>query len=80
MDKFRNHCWAAISSPIQCYHSDINASHMVCIVEPGVVYSHSGVGDGDLVAQDGYPLQSEGRTPGDKDSGGVDDSHIEVTD
>ena len=38
------------------------------------------VGDGDVVAQDGYPLQSEGRTPGDEDSGGVDEGHSEVTD
>ena len=42
--------------------------------------STGGVGDGDIVAQDGYPLQSEGRTPGDEDSSGVDESHIEVTD
>ena len=38
------------------------------------------VGYGDIVAQDGYPLQSEGRTPGDEDSGGVDGGHSEVTD
>ena len=30
-----------------------------------------GVGDGDIVAQDGYPLQSEGRTPGDEDIGAL---------
>ena len=35
--------------------------------------------DGDIVAQDGYPLQSEGRTPGDEDSSGVDGDHGEVT-
>ena len=39
-----------------------------------------GVGDGDIVAQDGYPLQSEGRTPGDEDSSGVDGDHSEVSD
>ena len=39
-----------------------------------------GAGDGDCVAQDGYPLQSEGRTPGDEDSSGVDGDHSEVTD
>ena len=32
------------------------------------------------VDQDGYPLQSEGRTPGDEDSSGVDGDHSEVTD
>ena len=36
-------------------------------------------GDGDIVAQDGYPLQSKGRTPGDEDSSGVDRGHSEVT-
>ena len=40
----------------------------------------TGGGDGDIVAQDGYTLQSEGRTPGDEDSSEVDDSCIEVTD
>ena len=39
-----------------------------------------GVGDGDMVAQDGYPLQSEGRTPGDEDSSGVVGVHSDVTD
>ena len=33
-----------------------------------------------MVAQDGHPLQSEGRTPGDEDSSGVDGDHSEVTD
>ena len=39
-----------------------------------------GVGDGDIVAQDGYSLQSEGRTPGDEDSGRVDEGNSEVID
>ena len=30
-----------------------------------ILGSTGGVGDGNIVAQDGYPLQSEGRTPGD---------------
>ena len=30
------------------------------------------------IAQDGYPHQSEGRTPGDEDSGGVDGGHSEI--
>ena len=47
----------------------------------GIVSSvGTGDSDGDIVAQDGYPLQSEGRTPGDEDSGGVDEDHSEVTD
>ena len=45
-----------------------------------LILSTGGVGDGDIVAQDGYPLQSEGRTPGDEDSDGVDGHHSEVTD
>ena len=45
-----------------------------------LILSTGGVGDGDIVAQDGYPLQSEGRTPGDEDSSGVDERHIKVTD
>ena len=44
------------------------------------ILSTGGVGDGDIVAQDGYSLQSEGRTPGDEDSGGVEGGHSEVTD
>ena len=36
--------------------------------------------DSDIVAQDWYSLQSEGRTPGDEDSSGVDGDHSEVTD
>ena len=36
--------------------------------------------DDDIIAQDGYPLQSEGRTPGDEDSSGVDRGHSEVND
>ena len=43
----------------------------------GIVFC---TGDGDIVAQDGHPLQGEGRTPGDEDSGGVEGGHIEVTD
>ena len=59
---------------------------MVVVIQGIVLYEHGfifftgTVGDGDTVAQDGYPLQSEGRTPGDKDSGGVDEGHSEVTD
>ena len=45
-----------------------------------LILSTGGVGDGDIVAQDGHPIQSEGRTPGDEDSGGVDCGHSEVTD
>ena len=44
-----------------------------------IILSTGGVGDGDIVAQDGYPLQSEGRTPGDEDSSGVDGDFSEVT-
>ena len=43
----------------------------------GIVFS---TGDVDIVAQDGYPLQSEGRNPGDEDSGGVEGGHSEITD
>ena len=60
---------------------------MVNGVQQGsVLYWHclilptGGSGDGDIVSQDGYPLQSEGRTPGDEDSGGVDGGHSEVMD
>ena len=49
---------------------------VVVVVIQGIVFYEHGfvfftgiVGDGDFVAQDGYPLQSEGRTPGDEDSG-----------
>ena len=45
-----------------------------------LILSTDGAGDGDIVAQNGYPLQSEGRTPGDEDSGGSDRGHSEVTD
>ena len=83
MNQFRECCWVAFSNPIYCYHSDIYARLMTQIVERGVVDCHihntCGAGNGDNVPQDGYPLQSEGRTPGDEDSGGVDDSYIEVT-
>ena len=43
-----------------------------------VIFSTGGYGD--IVAQDRYPLQSEGRTPGDEDSTGVERSHGKVTD
>ena len=36
-------------------------------------------GDGDIVAQDGYPIQSEWRTPGDEDSSEIDTDHSEIT-
>ena len=45
-----------------------------------LILSTGCVGDGDIVAQDGYPLQSEGRTPGDENSGGIEGGHCEVTD
>ena len=44
------------------------------------VYSTSQVGHGDIVAQDGYPHHSEGRTPGHEDTDGVHGHHSEVTD
>ena len=44
-----------------------------------LILSTGGVGDGDIVAQDGYPLQSEGRTPGDENNSGVDGDHSENT-
>ena len=60
---------------------------VVVVVIQGTVLHKQGfiffaciVGDGDIVSQDGYPFQSEGRTPGDEDSGGVDEGHSEVTD
>ena len=52
----------------------------IVFYEHGFVFCTGVVGDGDIVAQDGYPLQSEGRSPGDEDSGGVDEGHSEVTD
>ena len=86
MYQVRKCCGVTISSPIYCYHSGVYARLMTLIhvVEQGVVDCHilstGGVGDGGIVAQDGYPFQSEGRTPGDEDSGGVDEGHSEVTD
>ena len=52
----------------------------IFLYEHGFISFTDGVGDSDIVAQDGYPLQSEGRTPGDEDSGGVDGGHSEVKD
>ena len=45
------------------------------LYELRLILSTGCVGDGDIVAQNGYPLQSEGRTPGDEGSGGVDKDH-----
>ena len=45
-----------------------------------LILSTDGVGDGEIVAQDGYPLQSQGRSSGDEDSSGVDGDHSEVID
>ena len=61
----------------------VNGAAWYCppLLELTLTFFHTGgVGDGDIVAQNGYPLQSEGRTPGDEDSGGVDRGHSEVTD
>ena len=44
-----------------------------------LILSTGGVGDDDSVVQDGHSLQCGGRTPGDKQSSGVD-SHSEVSD
>ena len=52
----------------------------IVFYEHGFIFCTGIVGDGDIVAQDGYPLQSEGRAPGDEDSGGVNEGHSEVTD
>ena len=50
------------------------------LYELRLILSTGCVGDGDIVAQDGHPLQSEGRTPGDENSGGIEGGHCEVTD
>ena len=77
------------SDLIDRYHSDSDVLRirMVNGVKQGsvlcelrLILSTGCVGDGDIVAQNGYPLQSEGRTPGDEDSGGIEGGHSEVTD
>ena len=45
-----------------------------------LILSTGGVGDGDIVAQNGYPIQSEGRTFQEMRTVGVDRGHSEVTD
>ena len=49
-----------------------------CLITKFFTTVRSG-GDGDVVAQDGYSFQSEGRTPGDEKSSEVDRGHSEVT-
>ena len=82
----------SLSNLIDRYHSDSEVVVMIRVVngvEQGSVwvldYKHlifliCRVSHDNIVAQDGYPLQSEGRTPGDEDSGGVDEFNGEVTD
>ena len=66
-------------------NSDIEAI-LYGVVQHGSVpcYQHCVIpftgGNGDIVAQDGYPRQSEGSTPGDEDNSGVDTTHSKVTD
>ena len=66
-------------------NSDFEAT-LYGVVQHGSVacYQHCVIlstgGNGDIVTQDGYPLQSEGRTPGDEDSCGVEMTHSKVTD
>ena len=56
------------------------------VVQHGIAacYQHCVIpftsGNGNIVAQDRYPLQSEGRTPGDEDSSRVNTTHSKVTD
>ena len=52
------------------------------VIQHDILYKYCCIAssNGDIVAQDGYPLQSEGRTPGDEDSSGIDENHSEVTD
>ena len=49
------------------------------VIQHDILYKYCRIAR-DIVAQDGYPLQSEGRTPGDEDSSRVDDNDSEVTD
>ena len=87
----RNSCRLSWSSSIDRDHSDSEvvvirirlidgvAQHgSVPIYRNCFALSTDYVCDGDIVAQDGYPLQSEGRTPGDADSSGVDGMQCNV--
>ena len=69
-------CRFSSSSLIDRNHSDskviVKAFGVVqsCILNKHcLILSTGGVGDGDIVAQDGYTFQSEGRNPGDEDIG-----------
>ena len=83
-------CWVSCSDLIQRDHNHSEAVLWIRVfnrVQQGsVLYWHclilptGGVGDGDIVSQDGYPLQSERRSPRDEDSGGVNGGHSEVMD
>ena len=82
----------SLSNLIDRYHSDSEVVVMIRMVngvqqgsvwvldQKRLMFLIYRVGHDNIVAQDGYPLQSEGRTPGDEDSGGVDEGHSEVTD
>ena len=80
-------CRFSSSSAIDRNHSDIKVIvKAIGVVQNCILNKHclilstGGVGDGDIVAQDGYSLQSERRTPGDEDSSCVDGDHSEITD
>ena len=80
----------SLSNIIDRYHSDSEVVLRIKMVNGvqqgsvlyklGLIISTGGVCDNDVVAEDRYSIQSEGRTPGNEDSGGVDEDHSEVTD
>ena len=81
--------WLTCSNIIDRYHSDSDVLkiRMVNGVKQGsvlyelrLILSTGCVSDGDIVAQDGYPLQSERRTPRDENRNGVEGGHSDVTD
>ena len=81
--------WLTCSNHVDRHHNDSEVGIRIWTidrVQQGsfpykqclILFTH-GVGNSDIVAQDGYPLQSEGRTPGDEGSGGVDKKHTNIT-
>ena len=80
----------SFSNIIDRYHSDsevVLRIRMVNGVQQGsvlyklcLIISTGGVGDDDVVAENRYPIQSEGRIPGNEDSGGVNEGHSEISD
>ena len=60
-------------------NSVVQQCGIACSLNCFIFATASSVVNSNDIAQDGYPLQSEGRTPRDEDSRGIEDGRGEVS-